>query len=412
MTSPPRIHLPPPPGARPPGGAALPGAGVRSGQSEVGAVVDLSAVPALRPARCTTAPAAGAGAGARGRGGERRVGGRLLLLALLAAVPVVVVLGTALGAVRLPPVEVVRALLGKVVPAWGRGVDPLTARLVWDLRLPRVLLALVVGAGLAVAGAVLQVVVRNPLAEPYVLGLSAGASLSAVAVLTTAGAAGVLATVGVGGAAFVGALGTLALVLALGSAGGRVVPERMLLAGVALSSLFTAATSWLQLRSNPTELSAVLFWLLGTVAGASWADLGLPVVVVVIAGLLLLREAASLDALLLGEETAASLGVRVAVLRARVLVLAAALTAAVIAVAGGVGFVGLVAPHAVRLLVGAGHRVLLPASALLGGIFLVGADLVGRVVATPLELPLGVVTAIVGVPFFLVLLVRSSAVGR
>ena len=333
---------------------------------------------------------------------------RALMASLALAVPVVLVLAIGVGAVWIPPGQVWTVVLGHLTDA--PVTDVLADQIVWQVRLPRVLTAFVVGAGLAVAGTVLQAVVRNPLADPYVLGVSSGASLAAVAVLTLGGAGGtgIAATVGVSGAAFLGALGTLVLVLVLGRTRSRLDPQRLLLAGVALSYLLQAATTFLQLRVSSNQLAAVLFWLLGTVAGADWAELAVPSALVVTATGCLMAFSRQLNALLLGDDAAASLGVRVHRLRVYLLIVAAALTASVISVAGGVGFVGLIAPHCVRLLTGADHRRLLPAAALLGGVFLVLADLLGRMVAQPLELPLGVITAAAGVPFFLVLLRRSG----
>lgn len=331
-----------------------------------------------------------------------------MFFVLLLLIPVVVVAAVGTGSVPVPPGEVwsvVVAHLTGTPPA-----DPLADQIIWQVRTPRVLLAFLVGAGLAVAGAVLQVVVRNPLADPYVLGVSSGASLAAVAVLTLGGTAGagLGAAIGVSGAAFAGAVVTLLLVLALGRHQGGLHPSRLLLAGVALSYLFQAGTTFLQLRVSSNQLAAVLFWLLGTVGGAEWSELLVPLALVTAAMLWLLGQARRLNALHLGDDAATSLGVDVHRLRWWLLAVAAALTAAVIAVAGGVGFVGLVAPHAVRMLIGPDHRRLLPAAALTGGLFLVLADLLGRVVVAPLELPLGVVTAAAGVPFFLILLRRSG----
>lgn len=369
--------------------------------------------PALSAARVTAAPAARTGPtdSHQARHQARR---RFAVLTgvLLAGTPVVLVLAIGFGAVPVPPGEVASTVASRLLGT-ETTVGPIIDQIVWEVRVPRVLLAFVVGAGLAVAGAVLQVVVRNPLAEPYVLGVSAGASLAAVLVITAGGVttSTLAGAVGVPGAAFVGALTTLVLVVTLGRRGGRVEPFRLLLAGVALSYLLQAGTSWIQLRSGPNEIAAVLFWLLGTVSAADWSDLAVPSVVVVAAVAWLLVQGRALNALLAGDEVAASLGVDADRLRLALLVVAAALTAVVISVAGGVGFVGLVAPHCVRLLIGPDHRRLLPATALLGGLFLVVADLVGRVLAAPLELPLNVITAVAGVPFFLWLLRRSGRVG-
>ncbi len=333
----------------------------------------------------------------------------VVLVALLVASPLVIALAMSAGAVSLPLGAVWSTVAGHLLgrPDQGSAIDD---QIIWQVRAPRVLMAYVVGAGLAVAGTVLQAVMRNPLADPYVLGVSSGASIAAVAVLTLGGVAagGFLAGVGVSAAAFAGAVLTLIMVLLLGRRDGRLDPTRLLLAGVALSYLFQAGTSYLQLRVGSNQLAQVLFWLLGTVSGADWSQLRLPALVVVAASAWLVVQSRSLNALLLGDEVAASLGVAVSGLRTRLLVVAAALTAVVISVAGGVGFVGLVAPHCVRLLVGADHRRVLPLAALLGGMFLVLADLLGRVLARPLELPLSVITALAGVPFFLLLLRRSN----
>jgi iron complex transport system permease protein len=308
----------------------------------------------------------------------------------------------AIGSIWIPPAQVWTVLQAHLTG--GAATDVLADQVVWHVRVPRVLLAFLAGAALAVAGAVLQAVVRNPLADPYVLGVSSGAALAAVAVLTL----GVASTIGVSGAAFAGAVLTLGLVLLLGRRRGTLEPSRLLLAGVALSYLFQAGTTFLQLRVSSNQLAAVLFWLLGTVSGAEWSDLLLPLGLVVVALGWLFGQARRLNALHLGDDAAVSLGVEVNRLRLWLLIVAAALTATVIAVAGGVGFVGLIAPHAVRLLIGADHRRLLPVAALTGGLFLVLADLAGRVAVAPLELPLGVVTAVAGVPFFLLLLRRSG----
>ncbi|TFE32656.1 iron ABC transporter permease [Frankia sp. B2] len=337
--------------------------------------------------------------------------GRFLitLLALVLATPIVVGAAIGVGSVSVPPGEVWSSVVAHLT---GNGAQSsmINDQIIWQVRTPRVLLAFVVGAGLAVAGAVLQAVVRNPLADPYVLGVSSGASVAAVAVLTLGGvsSSGLAAAVGVSGAAFIGAVLTLALVIALGRRRGYLDPQRLLLAGVALTYLFQAGTSYLQLRVGSNQLAAVLFWLLGTVSGAEWDTLGLPACIVVAATLWLLAQARSLNALLLGDEAAASLGIPVSRLRTQLLIVTAALTASVISVAGGVAFVGLIAPHCVRMLIGSDHRRLLPVTALLGGTFLVLADLLGRVVARPLELPLSIITAVAGVPFFLVLLRRSG----
>jgi iron complex transport system permease protein len=365
----------------------------------------------LHPARQPGGPAVSAGAPAASRRPARARSGisfRLLLTVMVVLTPAVLLLGIGIGAVGIPLNETAGIVAAHLA---GRhsGAPPVDQQIIWEVRAPRVLLAFVVGASLAVAGAVLQAVVRNPLADPYVLGVSSGASAAAVAVLTLAtSGAGWLARLGVSGAAFAGAMATIGVVVLLGQAQVRAAPQRLLLAGVAVSYLLQGVTSYLQLRATPDQLAGVLFWLLGSVSAADWSQLRLPALILACCIMWLLVQGRRINALLLGDDAATALGIRLARFRLMLLLVAALLTAVVIAVAGGVGFVGLIAPHSVRLLSGSDHRRLLPATALLGGIFLTLADLAGRAIAAPLEMPLSIVTAVAGVPFFLVLLRRSS----
>ncbi|MGW0333687.1 FecCD family ABC transporter permease [Streptomyces sp. NPDC003011] len=311
-----------------------------------------------------------------------------------------------IGAVNVPLGDVWRIVLRHLGGGGATG-DPALDQIVWNFRAPRVVLAALVGAGLAVSGVVLQAVVANPLADPYVLGVSSGASLGAVLVITlTSGALGGL---GVSSAAFVGAVGAVVLVFLLGQRGGRLAPTRLVLSGVAVGYLFLAATSYLQLRATPTELRTVMFWMLGSVAGAQWGQLPVVSTVVLTTTVVLALFGRRLNALLAGDESATALGVDVHRLRALLLVLASLLTGTVIAVAGGIGFVGLMIPHLVRLVTGADHRRLLPQSALVGAIYLVVVDLLSRTVNRPNELPLGILTALFGAPFFLWLLRRNKS---
>lgn len=276
----------------------------------------------------------------------------------------------------------------------------------WQFRLPRTLLAVVVGAALSVAGAALQAMVRNPLADPYIFGVSSGASVGAVAVLTLTGA--------VGGwslslAAFAGALLSMTVVYLLARQGGRVTPLRLILAGVALGYVLSAVTSYLVLRkSGPGGgVSAVLYWLAGSLGGAKWAYLGVPAGVLVLSTLYLLAQARGLNALLAGDEAAVSLGISLEHFRFRLFLVTSLLVGVAVAVSGAIGFVGLMIPHLVRLLTGSDHRRVLPLTALLGGVFMVLVDLAGRTVIAPAELPVGIVTAVLGGPFFLWMLRRK-----
>lgn len=317
-------------------------------------------------------------------------------LLLLAALAVVAIIGLMIGAVALSPGEVWRALIDPAAP---------NAAIVRDLRLPRVLLGFVLGGTLAVSGASLQALLRNPLADPYLLGLSGGAGLGAVIAIALGGPIAWAAPL----AAFIGALLAVALVYYLGRSGsGRLDPRILLLAGVVTSGFATAIMSALMVLSSAVALRNAFLWLLGGLDRSSWMALGLTLLWMPIPLIALFTSARSLDLLALGEETAGYLGAEVERVKRRVVVSTALLTAAAVAAAGMIGFVGLVIPHAVRRLFGPLHGRLLPLSFLAGGGLLVGADAIARVVVRPVELPVGVVTALIGVPAFAVLLRREG----
>ncbi|MEH0639361.1 iron chelate uptake ABC transporter family permease subunit [Streptomyces bottropensis] len=319
--------------------------------------------------------------------------------ALLASVAVAVTIGPA----DISPDDVwasVAAHLGL-----GEGtLAPLRDGIVWNLRMPRTLLAAVCGAGLAVCGAVMQSLLRNPLADPFVLGVSSGASTGAVAVVVLGVGGGV---VSLSAGAFLGALLSFALVLLLShTLGGST--DRVVLSGVAVMQLFSALTSFIVLTSADAETTrGVLFWLLGSLTGADWGQVVLCAVVLAVVLLVCLAHARTLDAFAFGEEAAASLGVHVARTRLILLCATALLTAALVSCAGAIGFVGLVLPHATRALTGAGHARLLPITALTGAVFLVWVDTLARTVLDPQEVPVGVLTSLIGVPAFVAVLYRG-----
>lgn len=292
---------------------------------------------------------------------------------------------------------------------WGgsTGLSPIREGIVWDLRLPRTVLAAVCGAGLGVCGAVMQSLLRNPLADPYVLGVSSGASTGAVTVVVL-GVGGSALTLPAG--AFLGALLSFVLVLALAHASGA-TNERVLLAGVAGMQLFSALTSFIVLTSADAEQTrGVLFWLLGSLASAGWSDVAFCAGALAVALLVCLACAHQLDAFTFGQEAAAALGVPVGRVRLLLLTVTALLTATLVSAVGAIGFVGLVLPHAARAVVGPGHRRLLPTTALAGAVFLVWVDTVARTVLDPQDVPVGVVTSLIGVPCFAFILHRSRSV--
>ncbi|WP_243738365.1 putative F420-0 ABC transporter permease subunit [Cellulomonas shaoxiangyii] len=326
----------------------------------------------------------------------------VLLLAVGLALLVVSLLVTVtIGPADLSVAEVARAVGGHLgLPV--ADVSRLHDAIVWDLRLPRVLTAAAVGAGLAVSGAVMQSLTRNPLADPYLLGLSSGASLGAVAVLVV----GVAVLLPV--AAFAGALAALVATLTLARTSGTLTPSRAVLAGLAVSQLAAAGTSFVIFWSATGDsYREILSWLMGSLAGATWSSVAIAGGGLVVVGSVLVAAATRLDAFAFGDTSAAALGIAVDRTRWTLMTLVALLTGAMVAVSGAIGFVGLILPHAVSVVTGPAHRRLLPVAAVTGAVFLVWADTLARTVFDPRELPVGIVTALIGVPVFAVLLRRG-----
>jgi iron complex transport system permease protein len=328
----------------------------------------------------------------------------LLTITLLASV----VAGIALGPTTVALPDVLR-YLAKAITGGTIGPDEVTSySIVWNVRAPRVLLAAVVGAGLAVVGVAVQALVRNALADPFVLGISSGASVGATAVVVFGLFAG-LGVLALSTAAFLGALGATVLVYLAARSRLGLTPLRLVLTGVALAYAFQAVMSVIVFVSpNGQAAASVLFWLLGSLGAATWASLPLAAIAVVLAVVVLLRRATTLDVLAMGDETAASLGTDAAALRKWLFLLTALVTGLLVAVSGAIGFVGLVLPHVVRMVVGSGHRNVLVVAPLAGASFLVWVDLLARTLVAPEELPLGVITALIGVPVFLVVMRRRG----
>jgi iron complex transport system permease protein len=282
-------------------------------------------------------------------------------------------------------------------------LDPRGAAIVWELRLPRAVLGALVGATLSVAGGAYQGVFRNPLADPYLLGVAAGAGLGATVVIVTIGSGSAVVPI----AAFAGAIAAVALAYTLGSAaGGRRSGATLILAGVAVAAFLTAAQTFVQ-QHNADSIREVYSWILGRLGTAGWSEVALMTPYAAVSVVVIVFHRRLLDVLAVGEEEARSLGVRPERVRAAVVVAATLGTAGAVAVSGLIGFVGIVVPHTVRLLVGTSYRWILPLSVVGGAAFLVLADLVARSALGPAEIPIGVVTAFIGGPFFLVVL-RTS----
>ena len=328
----------------------------------------------------------------------RRAHGVLAGLAL--ALITVLLLATASGAVPIPLAALPRLLAGAV-----QGQDALWHNIIWDIRLPRVLFALMTGAALALCGAVMQALFRNPLAEPGLVGISLGGALGAVAAIVL-GAGGFALTAG---AAFVGSLLATACAYVLGQRAPGVAG--LLLAGIAINAICGAFIGLFTFMANDAQLRDLTFWNMGSLGAARWSLLGFLAPWTLFWCLWLMRQWRALNALLLGEREAQHLGFALARLRRRLIVVTALVVGPLVAATGGIGFVGLVIPHLVRMVLGADHRWLLPASMLAGALALALADWLARLVVAPAELPIGLVTALVGGPFFLWLLARGRRIG-
>ncbi|REF00691.1 FecCD family ABC transporter permease [Thermomonospora umbrina] len=351
----------------------------------------------------------GTGVGAAAPTRRHRVPYALVLVLLGVLVAVAATAGIAAGSVAVPAGEVWGIMAHRVHPALADPTwTPVRETIVIDVRLPRVLLCAVVGAGLSVCGTALQALVRNPLADPMLLGVSSGATVGAVLVVVSG--LSVFGRFSLSLAAFCGALAALVAVYLLARSGGRMTTVRLVLAGVATAEVLSAVASYLVVTSDdPHAADSALRWMLGGMGGTTWEVLWIPAAAVLAGTAVLLGVCRSLNLLLAGEEAAGALGLDVHRFRAVMFTVVALMIGTMVAVSGAIGFVGLIMPHIVRLLVGADHRRALPAVALLGAAFMILADLAARTLISPEEIPVGILTALVGGPFFLWLMRRRAA---
>ena len=323
---------------------------------------------------------------------------------------VVAVLATTIGTVRVPLLTTFRVILSKIpfthiTPVWPSSVETI----ILDIRLPRVILAGLVGAALATAGATYQGLFRNPLADPYLIGAAQGASLGAIIGFLLP-ATWMVASIGVIPLfAFIGAIVSTAIVYGLARSGKTLPVTTLILAGVALSALLSSIVSYLIISSGD-KMHSIIFWLMGSFSLSQWSDVGLVLPYIAVGIGVILLFARPLNIMQLDEEQAQQLGVNVERLKLVLLAASTLITAAAVSFVGTIGFVGIIIPHTVRLIWGADHRFLLPLSVLTGAIFLIAADLLARTVQAPTEIPIGIITAICGAPFFLYLLRRRKRV--
>lgn len=344
---------------------------------------------------------------------ERKYCGRTapLIVVLTAAAVLSIIFATGIGPVSVSPADTVKILISKLpfigdtIPqAW----ETLSENIVLGLRLPRVLLGIVVGASLAVCGVAMQALVRNNLADPFILGVSSGASALATLGMLF-GAFSFLGIYSLSISAFIGAAVTIIAVYILSRYRGRINITQLLLSGVAISMIMDGVTSIIKLSApNALGLHNAEFWMAGSLAGAKWAYLGLPTGVLVLCMVFLLINHRGLNLLLLGDDNAGALGVNVGRLQRGLILVSSIMAGATIAVSGSIGFVGLMVPHFTRILVGGDHKKVLPVSALLGGILVVWVDVAARLLIAPEELPVGILTAVMGGPVFIVMLRKKN----
>ncbi|MFJ8461385.1 FecCD family ABC transporter permease [Lysinibacillus xylanilyticus] len=335
----------------------------------------------------------------------------LLSMTLLLVLIISMTIAIMVGSVSVTPFHVWKVILSKI-PIVQNSIEQDWSRsqeiIIWQIRVPRVVLAAIVGAGLAIAGAAIQALVRNSIAEPYILGISSGATVGATAVIIL-GAFSFLGVYALSVSAFIGSLTAMALVFFLARVGGRVSVFRLLLSGMAVSFILSAISNFILMTSEQEGgMKAVMYWMLGSLAGAKWSNLLIPTVIFIVVFALLWLHYRSLNLLLLGEEAAVTLGVNLQQFRIQLILLVSLLTGVLVAVSGSIGFVGLIIPHIVRLIVGSNHKYVIPISALFGAIFLVWADALARIIIAPEEMPIGIITAFCGGPFFIWLLRRNN----
>lgn len=341
----------------------------------------------------------------RPRSGDRVLSARFLLAVIAGFLLVLLIANLGIGAVQIPPGDVIAILIGRLGLDMGAAYSPQHDSVLWNIRLPRVLLGILVGGALGMAGASLQGIFRNPLADPGIIGVSSGAALGAIASIVIGFT--FLGTFNLAVAAFIGGLIACGIVYSAGRLHGRTDAVTLILAGVAVNATAGAVISVFMFVADDDQLRSIVFWTLGSLGGATWAVIG-PIAPLIIAGVLVMPLwARSLNLMTLGDREAGHVGVSTERIRLGVIVVAALITGAAVAVAGIIGFVGLVVPHVIRLTVGPDHRMLLPLSALGGATLMLLSDLIARNAAIPAEIPIGAITALAGGPFFLWLVNRT-----
>lgn len=338
----------------------------------------------------------------------------IIFIILLVAVVATVVISVSIGQVSIPFQQsfqiLIHQLTGCQIGDASDLVNSMFVDIIWQIRFPRVLLAMIVGAGLALCGVVMQASVQNPLADPYILGISSGGALGATfSIMLGFGAGGMLGEFGVATWAFIGALSAAALVLALASIGGKTSSVKLVLAGTVINALCSASSNFIiYFAKNSEGIRSVSFWTMGSLASAEWDTLPLVSAVVIAAIIFFLFQSRVMNTMLMGEETAITLGVNLNFYRRLYMVISSVVTGVLVSSCGIIGFVGLIIPHIVRSVVGSDHKRLVPAAILFGGLFMMWTDIFARTVIPNGEMPIGIVTSLFGAPVFMYILIRKG----
>ena len=338
----------------------------------------------------------------------------IVFIILIAAVALSAILSVSIGQVSIPFQQSFRILIQQITGGQfgntGETASGMYIDIIWQIRFPRVLLAMVIGAGLALCGTVMQASVQNPLADPYILGISSGAALGATfSIMLGFSVGGLLGEFGVASWAFIGALGAAILVLGLASIGGKVSSVKLVLAGTVINALCNSFSKFIiYFAKNSDGIRSVSFWTMGSLASAEWNTLPLISVIVIATITFFLFQFRVMNTMLMGEETAITLGVNLNFYRRLYMVISSVVTGILVSTCGIIGFVGLIVPHIVRSVVGSDHKRLIPASILFGSLFMIWTDIFARTIVPNGELPVGIVTSILGAPVFMYMLIKKS----
>ncbi|GIN71883.1 ABC transporter [Bacillus sp. J14TS2] len=337
-----------------------------------------------------------------------------VLIFLICSIAVTAVYSVSIGQVQIPFQQSMQIVLHTITSGHFGSLEQVESdsytNIIMQVRMPRVIFALLIGMGLSLCGVVMQAIVQNPLADPYILGISSGASLGATfAILVGFGSGTILAQFGVAFGAFVGAMVTSALVLILSSIGGKVTSIKLVLSGVVIGALCGSLSSLIIFFANDAEgIKSVTFWTMGSLASSSWGKVPIMAIIVLAGCFLFLFQHRVLNTMLLGDESAITLGINLSLFRKLYMIIAALITGTMVAYSGMIGFVGLIIPHICRGLFGSDHKRLLPGALLLGGLFLMWADVLSRILIENVELPIGILTSVIGSPLFIYMIIKRG----